>query len=336
MRGEAGGGEGAWTGTAGVSGSRLRSELLAVARARAGEVRAADVVGQWRRDRFVRPSTADPRSVWRVETRLWELLPQDVHGVELSPVVPLGTCGAVAPVSQNRIVTTMRLTEVLSDATNALAVEAAVRRRDGWTGPLHLAACHRHLRAQDFGGAPAHFRLFALVSSMRDTGSARSQAALLTRHMTYWLTVLADLIPTAAPQLRWSTVGSGPPAAAVRERILDTVLPQLPQRSGASTPPQRPETPGGLEDGDGSGGGSGPFVAVVEDPQRERGIGYYQDAALRMTARSGDAALELGDGGLTTWTASLTGDAKERCLVSCIATERLTELATHMTPRSQQ
>jgi hypothetical protein len=30
--------------------------------------------------------------------------------------------------------------------------------------------------------------------------------------------------------------------------------------------------------------------------------------------------------GLTIWTAQLTGNAKERCLVSCLATERLTSL----------
>jgi hypothetical protein len=40
---------------------------------------------------------------------------------------------------------------------------------------------------------------------------------------------------------------------------------------------------------------------------------------------------ELGDGGLTTWTAQLMHDAKERCLVSCIATERLTALASQAT-----
>jgi hypothetical protein len=40
---------------------------------------------------------------------------------------------------------------------------------------------------------------------------------------------------------------------------------------------------------------------------------------------------ELGDGGLTTWTAQLMHDAKERCLVSCIATERLTALARQAT-----
>lgn len=32
---------------------------------------------------------------------------------------------------------------------------------------------------------------------------------------------------------------------------------------------------------------------------------------------------DLGDGGLTTGTARLLGDAKQRCLTSCLATERL-------------
>jgi hypothetical protein len=51
------------------------------------------------------------------------------------------------------------------------------------------------------------------------------------------------------------------------------------------------------------------------------------DCALRITARDGGGEVELGDGGFTDWTAQLTGDAKERCLISCLATERLTALA---------
>ena len=149
---------------------------------------------------------------------MWQLLPADVAGVELSPVVPFGTCSAVAPVSQNRIVTTMRASEVLSDPTNALAVEAAARRRR--RSEVHLAAAHRVLRAQDFGGdASAHFRLFALVSSARDTGSGDTQARLLVRHLTYWRTVLAELAPAAAPRLHVTTFDDrGRPGAAGRHR----------------------------------------------------------------------------------------------------------------------
>ena len=207
----------------------LRSLLLSVARDRAETARPSEVLRRWREDRFVRPARADPRVLARVEARMWQLLPADVAGVELSPVVPVGTCAAVAPVSQNRIVTTMRASEVLSDPTNALAIEAALRRRR--QSEVHLAAAHRVLRAQDFGGdASAHFRLFALVSSVRDTGSGDTQARLLVRHLTYWRTVLAELAPAAAPQLHVTTFDD----EAVRERLADTVRPALAARCGAA------------------------------------------------------------------------------------------------------
>ena len=50
---------------------------------------------------------------------------------------------------------------------------------------------------------------------------------------------------------------------------------------------------------------------------RERGRGYYTGLAMRLSADA--RAVEIGDGGFATWTAWLIGNAKERCLVSCIA-----------------
>src|SRR5207244_1488088 len=113
----------------GLSPSELRTVLLKVAQVRAAAATPADIVRRWEADPLVRPVTADPRRVALLEAELWRLLPDDVEGVELSPVTPLGTCAAVAPGSQDRIVTTIRGSEVVSDNTNALAVEAAVRRR---------------------------------------------------------------------------------------------------------------------------------------------------------------------------------------------------------------
>jgi hypothetical protein len=278
----------------------LQTLLIAVVRARASQVTAADVLRRWQRDRFVRPATSDPRRLAAVEARLWELLPAEFSGLELSPVTPLGTCGALGPVSQNRIVSTGRGTEVVSDSTNALAVEAAVRRRSqSKDGQVHLAACHRLLRAQDFGpGWSAHFRLLTLVSSARDTGSGRTEAALLTRHLSYWLDVLAAFIPHRQPRIELSVFGS----PVLAERLADTVRPGLGDRA----------------------------ALLADDPGRTRARGYYAGFALRIAADGGQA--ELGDGGLTTWTAQLTSNAKERCLVSCIATERLTELAADAGP----
>jgi len=276
--------------------SDLRSLQLDLARTRAAEVTPADVMRQWDHDRFVRPSSADPRELQRVEARLWDLLPDRFRGVELSPVVPLGTCSAVSPVDQNQVVSTVRGTEVLSDPTNALAVEAAHRRRREPGDRVDLAACHRILRAQLFSGSAqfAHFRLFALVSSARDRGSGRTEADLLIEHLRYWQSVLADLVGHGRPALTYTNFADG----VVAERIADTVLPAL-------------------DDGP---------VPVRPDPTRTQGRGYYTSAALRLVLEDGDSYSDFGDGGFTDWVATLTGNAKERSLTSCVSVERLAEL----------
>ncbi len=280
----------------GLSPTDLHTLMMAVARARSERIRPADLLHRWQFDRFVQPAASDPRAVAELEARLWRLLPAEVAGVELSPVAPLGTSAAVSSVSQNRIVSTARGTEVVSDSTTALAVEAATRRREqGRSGQIHLAAAHRQLRAQQLGaGHSAHFRLFALVSSARDTGTARTESQLLKVHIRYWLDVLLDVIPSAQPRVEVTCWLDGRAAAQTRDSIREWI--------------------------DEQGLGS----LVVEKPGRSHGHGYYEGIALRVAGRGGD--VELGDGGLTTWTEQLLGDAKERCLVSCIATERLLEL----------
>ena len=256
----------------GLSPTDQQTLLLSLAASRAERVRPTDVLRRWREDRFVRPATADPRILAAIEGRLWSVLPEEFDALELSPVVPIGTCSAVAPVSQNRIVTTMRSVEVLSDSANALAVEAADRRLRNPAADVHLAASHRLLRAQRFPpGYQSHFRLFTLVSGARDTGSGATQARLLTLHLGYWRRVL-------------------PPGAEIRLRVFN---PAVRQRLGSE-------------------------ASTVEENDA-----YYVDAAFRLV--SGE--VELGDGGLTTWTAQLLGNAKERCLVSCVSVERLAALA---------
>jgi hypothetical protein len=278
-----------------LSPTDLQTLLIAVARARAERATAADVMRRWQTDRFVRPAACDPRQVAAVEARLWQLLPAEFAGIDLSPVTPLGTCSAVAPVSQNRVVATVRSAEVVSDSTTALAIEAATRRRgQPRTGQVHLAGCHRQLRAQLFGpGAPAHFRLFALVSSARDSGSGHTEASLLIRHLGYWLDVLETVIPGRRPRVELSVFDS----PVLAERLADQIRPAL----------------------------AGRAALLADEPERTQGRGYYTGLALRIAADDGEA--ELGDGGLTDWTAQFTSNAKERCLVSCIATERLTTLA---------
>lgn len=267
----------------GLSQSELQSALLDVSRARAAKVTPARVMQRWREDRFVRPSTIDPRQLVKTQAMLWDRLPDKFAGVELSPLTPLGTCSAIATVDQNKVVTTNRGTEMASDPTNELAIEAAVRRKAG-AARVDLAACQRVVRAQavDAPGMFAHFQLFVLVSSTRDTGSGRAEAEMLLDHLGFWAEVLGE-----EAQLTFTTLAP----TAVRERIDDTVRPAL-------------------------------KVDFVEDLDRTKGSNYYSGTALGI----GQAGAELGDGGFTRWTADLLGDAKERCLISCASTERLTAI----------
>jgi hypothetical protein len=60
-------------------------------------------------------------------------------------------------------------------------------------------------------------------------------------------------------------------------------------------------------------------VAVVKDYGRQRGRGYYLDVCFKINADG----VEAGDGGFTDWTRTLTGNAKERLLISGLGLERV-------------
>lgn len=114
------------------------------------------------------------------------------------------------------------------------AVEAAVRRRrQRPTDEVHVAACSPVLRAQPFGGGVAqHFRLFALVSSARDTESRTTQIGLLRRHIRFWQTVLAQLAADVEPQVEVSVFND----PVLAEQVPDTTLPHLRTRSSPWCP----------------------------------------------------------------------------------------------------
>ena len=212
--------------------SDLNTLLMALSRVRASAVSPARLVQRWTQDPFVRPSSSDPRHVWRIENQLWDLLPRHFDGIDLSPVTPLATCSAVAPVDQNLIVSTARGTEVVSDPTNVLALEAALRRKRDPARSVDIAACHRVVRARPVHGEGLcqHFRLFALVSA-GETGvwlnggrNADQPPPLLDAGVT-------EIAPDAGVVIQFSPFDS----QVAQERFTDTVVPALqplPPRAG--------------------------------------------------------------------------------------------------------
>jgi hypothetical protein len=279
-----------------LSQTDLTTLLVSVSKSRAARINPGRLLTSSAQDRFTRPAASDPRVVAPLEARLWQLLPPRFEGVELSPLAPLGISSALAGVAQSRVVSTARASEVVSDATNVLALDGARRRRGG-ADEVHLATSHRVLRAQSFGDvASAHFRLFNLVSSTRDRGSGTAQAGLLLEHLRAWVVILDDLVPRFVP---WHVGFTVFRQGSVSERLVDTVLPAL----------------------------NGWGVRTREVSERTGGD-YYSDVAFKIHVGEPGEEVELGDGGLTDWTAQLLNDAKERCLVSCVATERLAALVT--------
>jgi hypothetical protein len=274
---------------AGLSGSDFTSVMLEVARRRAARETPASVLRRYERDRFVRPGHASVRAVRLAEDTLLGCLPDDVEVVLLAPLVPLGAHSALGPVSQHKVVTTIRACEVAADPTNGLALEAAARRARAPEATVRLAGLQRVVRAQRFpGGFYPHFGLLGLVTAGRDPGSLRFECSAL------------------AGQLRIA-IGGVTAAGAERVRVALTPLSDAGERIIAAVTADL--DPGGAE--------------VVTDREREAGRGYYRDLCFKVRVDHDGEPLEIGDGGFTDWTARLLANQKERLLISGLSPDRL-------------
>lgn len=281
----------------------LQSLLLEVYRLRASRRNPSDVLSDYESDRFTRPSGLSPLRLLAWEQTAFACLPAEFAPVELSPVCPLGTSSVVAGVDQNWAVATSRNSEVVSDATNVLALECALQRRQLLRAdpksaqPVHLAASHRMLRGQQFKGALSvpHFSLFCLCSAGRDLGSLRFELSTLGLHVRFYLVALRAFLGEDVPL--YLTLTDYHPSP--RYDLLETVL-------------------------------FAPVAAEFEnlecafDQQRSAGKGYYNDLCFHIYADSPTAGrVELVDGGVVDWTQKLLSNQKERLLISGIGSERL-------------
>jgi hypothetical protein len=179
----------------GLAASELWSLLLGVAEQRAAQRSAADVQRQWEKDRFVCPSYVDQRTLNQLDGHLLAVA-SAFEALELSPLAPLGSCSAIALASQNKIVSTVRGTEVVSDPTNLLALESARRLRQNGTQTIKLATNHRCVRAQAVpkrAGYAAHFRLFCIASAGHERKDQGFLVESLSDHIQTHLSALNRL-----------------------------------------------------------------------------------------------------------------------------------------------
>jgi len=279
-----------------LSGADLTALLLEVMRRRAAAVTPADVLAAYQRDRFVRPAAVDPRRVLEVGLLALDAVVPPFAPVATSPLVPLGAHSAVAGVHQNRVIATVRRSEVAADPTNSLALEAAVRRRRlladdrRSTDVVRLASVDRVVRAQLFDGPRsfAHFTLLGLVSAGRDTGDQTFEFESMREHLRALATV-TNRLGFNHVAIELTDFG------AHHHGVLDALA-------------------ASMATGD---------ITMSIRPDRTAARGYYPNVCFKLSVMDDGEDVEVGDGGIVPWTQTLVGSNKERLMISGLGLERL-------------
>lgn len=208
----------------GLSGTALQSLLLDVMQARAASRSASELVAQYGRDAFCVPAQVDARAMMAVDAHLFAAAGR-FEAIELSPVAPLGACSVVGPTDQNRVLSALRGTEVVSDPTNVLALECAQRLHAQARAEHHLATSHRVVRAQPVPRLPGyaqHFRLFALASGGVERQDHAFTVDAVALHVRTMLAGLDRLAPLGyALGRRRVEILATPPRRALGERLAE-------------------------------------------------------------------------------------------------------------------
>jgi hypothetical protein len=178
------------------SGSALNTFLLELFRKRAAKIPPAELLRHFEKNRFAAPSSVGTITFKELEIRCLKLAEQkNFSSVTLSPLTPFASCSAVGFVDQNNIVTALRGTEVISDATNVLALLIAKEfKKEKNNSIIKYATTHRHVRGQAISDSALtpHFGVFCMATGGVDQGNFSFELEHLLEHMHIHLSLLAN------------------------------------------------------------------------------------------------------------------------------------------------
>lgn len=179
----------------------LNTLMLEIFQKRSEKVLPHEVLDKYKKDnQFYCPSKEDLRVINEYNNVFLSLLPKKYEAIELSPIVPFGSNISFTNLSQKNIATTIKNSEVCSDATTALTLEACKRRQELYRNPetineeVNLATIKKVLRMQRFDyekGYLQHFSQFAMLSAGRKKYEFESDK--MKEHIESWLKVLLEL-----------------------------------------------------------------------------------------------------------------------------------------------
>ncbi|MFH5181238.1 hypothetical protein ACHHV8_00515 [Paenibacillus sp. TAB 01] len=286
-----------------LSSSDLNTLLLELFRRKAIGTSPAELLKQYAGNRFVHPSELDPIALKRMEIDLLSLAQaRGFQPVQLSPIAPLGSCSVVGTADQNKIISALRGTEVIADATNALALHIChglkTSRLSHAADTVRVCTTHRHVRAQHFQqpGLLSHFHLFCMVTSGQDQGSYAFEKKTLTEHLAVYRDIFSSLFDA---EMKVSLNARG--GYTDGEGLLHSLSAHLQETV--------------------------PGLPVIENTTPSAN-NYYQGVQFTITAVINGQELNIGDGGFVDWPKKLLGRKKERMMISAIGLERLAAITS--------
>ncbi|NIK80022.1 hypothetical protein FHS15_005206 [Paenibacillus castaneae] len=283
-----------------IPSSDLNSLLLKVFSEKTKSSSPNDLLKRYQENRFVHPAEVDVILLKKLEMDVLEIASKhSISPIQLSPAAPLGCASVLGSVDQNKVISALRGTEVVSDATNLLALHISELIKKNYSKNIRnqfirFCTTHRHVRAQFFGDVPGmlpHFHLFCMVTSGVDEGSYSFEKQSLWEHIKVYQSIFKTLFGSEIEIILSERNGYKDTAGLV-SRIIKHGQ-ELSMNVSVST----------------------------GEPNKENQ--YYKGLQFTLKTVIGETEYSIGDGGFVDWTQNMLGSRKERLLISAIGLDRL-------------
>jgi hypothetical protein len=186
----------------------------------------------------------------------------------------------------------LRGTEVLADATNAIALHICDLKQhnkevSNRSDLISFSTIQRHLRTQSISGKgfTPHFKIGCLVTAGMDTGSFAFEKDALNRHIGAMKELYINYHKVDAISFRFLCRKNGYDSSErLAEEVKNFVVRNHP----------------------------GISIEIITNPEKE--IDYYKGIQYKVDIRVNGKTYEIGDGGFVDWTQQLLQNKKERML----------------------
>lgn len=284
------------TGLEKLSNSELNSFLLELFKRKTQKIKPPELLKQFTENRFVAPSDTDIIKIKEIEIEwLKYSKSKNYMPLNLSPLTPLGSCSAIGFVDQNNIVSGLRGTETVSDATNVLALKIAEGFKQSSNKDLILryVTIHRHVRAQYFTNPnfSSHFSAFCMASGGLDKGNYKFEISQLKEHIGIIFNLLKLKYKNDSMVLKFYIKDDSEKFLSILERDKDQFW-------------YDKET------------------EFLEDFENH----YYNTIQFKIFLKKDNQSIDLADGGFVDWTQKLLENKKHRLLISGIGLELLEKI----------